>query len=276
MSYRNLSIILFTVFLLTGCAPKASFNYSLKNMKNHSIPHDQGHIVFSDFDVPQKEARVISLIGGRAVTQSVTVFDITDQLTYIATLTIDYHLMYQSYQSYHFAEVDLPVGKRTLMLINSGIGSMNGNGQTDFIEINVANDHTTHIAISAYPDYAQKDILKSLIKDTYYTKLKFTELRGIPDEVYNYCSQNICEKCNGDNQKTISFLKNGGIKENNPFFNTYSQMLSDRYKYVISLNQESFTEFEKYKNQIQKQKEKDFPAWNQSTDKNRIFFMPPK
>jgi hypothetical protein len=160
------------------------------------------------------------------------------------------------------------------MLINHGIGGMGSTGQTDFIEVNVVNDHITHVAISNYPyPHNQHEPFKK--DESYITVLKFTQLVGISDEMYNYCSQNICKKCKDDQQKLSNFLKNGELKNNNPFFNAYSLMLSDEYKSIYMLNQESFAEFEKYKNKIVEAKERDFSKWQTSNNKNKIFFIQP-
>jgi hypothetical protein len=267
MSSKSFFIILLTIFLLSGCAPKYNFTYEFTKRISEQTPQDKGYIVFGDFDVPQPVNRIFTSINHSVSGKNVSIYDITNDLTYIATQYVSAPVLSRSN---NFSEIYLPVGKRTLMLIeNPPFGEM-GVGKADFIEVIVSKDYINHITISEYPD--QRDY----IGKNWYTRPKFTKIVGMDTKSFDYCSQNICLECSAASNKNsdvniTSFLQKGSIDAQQKYLKEYCLMLSNKYKTITTLNQKSYEAFEQAKTKIEAIKNRDFPEWQKSNDKNRIF-----
>ena len=122
---------------------------------------DKGRVLISGVHIPKAEA-VVSIFYVLAMLSTpqqatgvgfnATIYDVTNEPILLGNLTgqqsgISTRSMF--YNSAGWIEVDLPVGKHTLMLTNNGFTKANPS-QTDFIEVNVEPQQVKHISLSQY------------------------------------------------------------------------------------------------------------------------------
>lgn len=269
MSLKSLFIISLTVILLSGCGAKYDVSRYLTLRDIEHYPQNEGHVIFSDFDVPQSVDRIYIAHNHIPNRMPVSIYDVTEEVKYIGNIDVN-PPSYNNQKINYFAEVSLPIGKRTLMLVENTILGLDKIRGSDFIEINVTKDNIIHIAISSYPSQ------KEFIRNNWYTRPKFTKLVGMDNKSFDYCSQNICLKCESNFNKNkdeniTQFLQQGSIDSQQKYLATYCLALADENKIVTTLNQKSHEEFEKVRAEIQEVKNRDFPEWQISNDKNRVF-----
>ena len=122
---------------------------------------DKGRVLISGVHIPKTEAGVsiFYVLGMLSTPQqttgvgfNATIYDVTNEPTLIGNMTgqqsgIGGPSMFAN--SAGWIELDLPVGKHTLMLTNYGFTKANPS-QTDFIEVNVEPQQVKHISLSQY------------------------------------------------------------------------------------------------------------------------------
>ena len=122
---------------------------------------DKGRVLISGVHIPKTEAGVsiFYVLGMLSTPQqttgvgfNATIYDVTNEPILVGNMTgqqsgISTRSMF--YNSAGWIELDLPVGKHTLMLTNNGFTKANPS-QTDFIEVNVEPQQVKHVSLSQY------------------------------------------------------------------------------------------------------------------------------
>lgn len=257
-------IIFLSAILLSGCLGY-HFNTNFQKQPIQEVSSNQGYVLFSDFDIPQPVKRAFQVSSaGYALTDSVDLYDITDDIIYIGPMYIHPPVFKNSAS---FIEKHLPIGKRIFMLTHTSKmwGIPLNIDYADFIEVNVTNDRTTYISISFYAENR-----KSLIGlTTQSTVPKFTQVL-FDDKAFEYCS-----KLTGDQeskeQNISNFMQQSSIDPRQKFFKDYCFMLGHNRKAFTVLDAKGYESFEKEKPKIQEFKNQALPKWQKSVFKNKAF-----
>lgn len=240
MRFSFISVLLF--ILLTGCSAP------INSVKPQFTPKtfvstDMGNVVFSTLDTSKWDIAYTFVFGTHPL--PVSVYDITDDLKYIGTMQTS---------SSSFIEYTPPFGKRILMLTSNGLHAISPFYHTDFIEVDITKDKTTHIAISQ-SGFRQMPYFHELL---------------MKNKDFDFCTQPLDEAYISDD-KMNTYMSQNGIDLNAKYFKKYCTMLSSKYKSINVPNQNAYTEFESRKSKIQDLKNKDFPEWKKDHIKQEVF-----
>lgn len=263
MSHKNLAMILLTVVLLTGCA-HFDVKKDFTQRDSREIAPNKGYVVFSDFDIPQPVTRSFRVNTGTwtANPTTVTIFDVTEDLKYVGYVWV-YPPVYKRISS--FTEQSFSEGKHTFMLIfKTKFWGIPVESFTDFIEVNITKENTTHIAISYYP------YKKALLGD-WILQPKFTQVL-MNDKDFDFCSQTISDKELRE-QNVSNYMQHVSIASTQKYFQSYCESLASDQKMIFSLNEKSKEDFEKEKAEIEMVKNRDFQKWQNSKNKNKVFSL---
>lgn len=234
------------LILLAGCsAPLATLKPDFTPLT--ATPEKKGHVIFSLFDAPKGNGELfLRFMFGMPRGIEASVYDVTDGLLYLGT--------FKPNTSGNFIEYDAPLGKRTFMLTFPDFPKPLALDHTDFIEVDITKDNTTHIALSQY----------GLRQMTYLTEIK------MQDKDFNYCSH-LTGKYDIRDENIKKYMMSENIDENAKYFVSYCRTLSNNFKYILTPNATAYDMFEQNKIKVKNIKEKYMPEWKQNYVKVNAF-----
>jgi hypothetical protein len=262
MSFKNVLMVLFTVFLLTGCATYGLYDWNRQFNQYHIQPSssEKGYVIFSNFDVPQATDRTFYSYGGVPGMAYVDIYDVTNELNHLGTCGVTAPV---GIIEHTFMEQYLSVGKHTLMLITKNKEMGEWKSLTDFIEVNITKEHTTHIAISFFK-YKQLPI-----SGVWTYQPKFTQII-LDEKLFDFCMQNVGDE-EVKEQNLLNFMQRESIDSKQLFFKSYCQSFNANRKSVFFLTEKNHAKFIQEKSEIDEVYKRDYPLWQKSEDKNRVF-----
>ena len=241
---KNLIISVLVFIFLTGCG--VPLYNSVPQFTSYAPDSNlsKGNIVFSSFDVPQEDGEILrKFIFGQPQNMSASIYDVTNGLNYVGTLTIR-KLEGLDGKAFEFIEYNSPLGKRIFMLTFPAFPKPLALDNTDFIEVNVTANRTIHVGVAPY----------GFRQMPYFTELV------LEDNHFAYCSE-LTGKYGDRKDKIEQYMKQNQISINARYFLGYCLDLCDVFKKVIVPNKEAYAEFEKHKVEVEKIKDKNLPEW---------------
>lgn len=256
---KNLLFFLIIGIFFYGCVAPFDVKKTFSPQSLY-ITQNKGYVIFADFDIPQAVTRKFMVSNGIVTSSLVKIYDVTDEIKFIGYIGVSPPVLDLSKS---FIESSIPFGKRIFMLVEEErFMGMTTNYRTDFIEIDVKKNTITKIALSLYPDK------KTLLGD-WTLRPKFTQI-SIDDKTFDICSNNAGDSDTKE-QNIINFMRQEHIDPQQKYFKNFCKMLSSERKNILTLNEKSQEDFEKNKAKIEEVKKRDFPEWEKTMNKNRIF-----
>lgn len=239
---------LFTVVCITmfaGCAKMYEVQPSLQKIDDET----KSRVVFSSYYVPQGMGEKLSLFTfGIPQNLEASVYDVTDgDVRYIGTIPIVY-----IHNGGYVVEYHPRVGKHIFMLTVPAFPKPLAWRHTDFIEVNVEKNKTTHLALP----------FSGFRKMPYFTQV------DMPEEDFVGCSSikgNFYQTRDG----VKAYLDNHNIPEQMEDFRNYCLKLAAS-KPIIATN-DAVEKFNNTKGEVAKWYQEDFKAWNEKHKAKPIF-----
>jgi hypothetical protein len=262
MTQKSFFALLLTVFLLSGCATyglyDANSQFSQYSAQQSSSEH--GYLVFSDFDIPQSTSRTFNLVNGIPGYAYVDIYDVTNDLSYLGAYAVvpPVGSLPKSFMEHYLA-----IGKHTFMLIYKNKWMGEWEYLTDFIEVNITKEHTTHVSISFYKHKQHP------ISGAWIYRPKFTQIL-LDEKSFQFCMQNIGEQ-EAKEENLLNFMQRESIDSKQLSFKSYCQSLYGERKSIFFLTEKNRAKFIQEKSEIEKVYKKDYPSWKNSLNKKSIF-----
>jgi len=262
MTHKSFFALLLTVFFFVGCA-----TYGLYDAKGQFSQYsaqqsssNKGYIVFSDFDPPQPTNRTFKLFNGIPGYIYVDIYDITNDLSYLGAYAVvpPVGSLPKSFMEHH-----LSIGKHTFMLIYKNKWMGEWEYLTDFIEVDITKEHTTHVTIS-FHKYKQLPISGAWIY-----RPKFTHIL-LDEKSFQFCMQNVGDQETKE-KNLLNFMQRESIDSKQLFFKSYCQSLYGERKSIFFLTEKNHAKFIQEKSEIEEVYKRDYPLWKNSLNKNRVF-----
>jgi hypothetical protein len=238
-------IIISTIVLFSGCAPIKNVPPQFK--PKSSLPQDKGYVIFDGFGVPIDSGELITrFVFGIPRGFIAGIYDVTDGLEFIGKMS-----------SNDFIEYNPPVGRRTFMLVTPPFIEKSIPivlEHTDFIEVNVTKEKTTHISLS----------VSGIIQKPYFYEVNFNE------QHFDYCLQLQGDYRSKDENLT-KYMSTQGIDLDAKYFKHYCEMFSENSRKVVTPESLDYTKFEQHKTELQNLKEKYISEWKEKNLKSKPF-----
>lgn len=251
MKFTLLATIM--LVLLTGCsAPLSTLKPEFIPLA--ATPKDKGHVIFSLFDIPKGNGELfIRFMFGMPRGINASVYDVTDGLIYLGSFEAD--------KGGGFIEYDAPLGKRVFMLAFPEFPKPLAIDHTDFIEVDVSKEKTSHVALSQ----------QGLRQMSYFSELE------LEDRHFEYCT-GLTGKYDIREENIEKYMSTERIDINAKYFMGYCRTLSNNFRRILTPNSNGYEMFEQNKIKVQSLKEKYMPEWKQNYVKQQPFnlFQPYK
>ena len=233
---------------------------------------DKGRVLISGVHIPKTEAGVsiFYVLGMLSTPQQtsgapfgVTIYDVTNELTligYMSGTQSGIGIPSMRANSAGWIELDLPVGKHTLMLTNYGFTKASPS-QTDFIEVMVEPQKVKHISLSQYGIIRLPYFGEILLEQKHYDFC--TSLQG-DDATKSANNRDVAYKKRLETIQT--YMASNAISAKATDFADYCQALTEQLP-IHTAYAELIKQFEADKSITQQIKASHFKSWQAQTEK---------